>query len=369
MATRLSMLGVKVVLFTPLSSYIKLKLYRCKFAYKMIPLPPKIHFVLTNSSILTKLYICYFNIFQNLYNFQCWHVTTGYPVGVLASMSLTPKGIPFFIQCVGIDIQKDESLNYGYRLDIRVDNLFRQWVPKASLLLAISDAVVHEYQALNIPKEKFYLLPRGVDCSRFINLRINRSSLRKKYNFSNKIVYLTVGRYHKKKNFEGLLQTYMKLPKKVFNDSLLVFCGQGIRKNFEKNNITFDSDSVIFIEPSTSLDFNMPQDEIVELMIAADVFTFPSFIETFGIVLIEAMAAGLPVITSNRSGCNFVAQNGKYARLINPSELHTLEDAMIEFFYSYNIRENYSKLSIERASEFDWDIVTNQLHKLLIKYS
>jgi glycosyltransferase involved in cell wall biosynthesis len=113
----------------------------------------------------------------------------------------------------------------------------------------------------------------------------------------------------------------------------------------------------------------MPQDEIVELMIAADVFTFPSFIETFGIVLIEAMAAGLPVITSNRSGCNFVAQNGKYARLINPCDLSTLENALIEMYYSKNARISYSDLSKNRALEFDWNIITNKLHELLIKNS
>ena len=60
----------------------------------------------------------------------------------------------------------------------------------------------------------------------------------------------------------------------------------------------------------------LPATALVALYQAADVFVFPSLIETFGIVIVEAMAAGLPIIVSDAPGCRDVVRHGEDGMMV-----------------------------------------------------
>jgi len=85
----------------------------------------------------------------------------------------------------------------------------------------------------------------------------------------------------------------------------------------------------------------------------ASVFAFPSLDEGFGMPVLEAMAAGTPVITSNRSALPEVA--GDAALLVNPEDTDELGRALAEVTGSEDLRRELARRGLERAKTFRWE--------------
>jgi glycosyltransferase involved in cell wall biosynthesis len=85
----------------------------------------------------------------------------------------------------------------------------------------------------------------------------------------------------------------------------------------------------------------------------ASIFAFPSLDEGFGMPVLEAMAAGIPVITSNRSALPEVA--GDAAILVDPLDIPGLADAMKRLAIDEELRQEYTLRGRERTRLFTWD--------------
>ena len=85
----------------------------------------------------------------------------------------------------------------------------------------------------------------------------------------------------------------------------------------------------------------------------AGIFAFPSLDEGFGMPVLEAMAAGCPVITSNRSALPEVA--GDAALLVDPEDTAALADALQRFADNASLRQEYVEKGCRRAAEFTWE--------------
>jgi glycosyltransferase involved in cell wall biosynthesis len=97
----------------------------------------------------------------------------------------------------------------------------------------------------------------------------------------------------------------------------------------------------------------VPQEHLPALYNAASVFVFPSLHEGFGLPVLEAMACGTPVITSNVSALPEVA--GDAAILVDPGDAHAIADAVNHVWSEPTERERRSRAGIERAAAFTWD--------------
>ena len=362
-AKRLTVLGHRPVILVPLSCFLKNFRLRKKLPYKLLPLPPKLNIILLErSGAFLFLLEKYFSLLQSFYRFDVWHVTIGYPIGVAVIRFAERKNIPHLVRCVGSDIQVDQSINYGLRLDYRVDKLIRHWLPKADALIAISNTVVKEYELLNIESSKIVRIPNGVDIDR-LSVSIDKNKIRKIFNIDpDDFVMLTVGRYHPKKNFESIIEIAKKLKDKAdFKFKFIIF-GSGNECLNDVINKELLSD-VVKIIPNNSEAFNfdeLPDNHLISLYRLSDIFLFPSFIETFGIVLIEAMAAGLPVITSDGPGCIDIVDGGTFGRVIPPLNIEQYANEIIFFKNNKDVMVSYRNLSEERASQFSWDSVVEK---------
>jgi len=98
----------------------------------------------------------------------------------------------------------------------------------------------------------------------------------------------------------------------------------------------------------------VPDDDLVALYSGCRVFVYPSLYEGFGLPVLEAMACGAPVVTSNNSSMAEIAKNA--AILIDPRS-HTQLTRAIEMILDLNL-ENYQKMaqaSLNRAREYTWE--------------
>lgn len=139
---------------------------------------------------------------------------------------------------------------------------------------------------------KFRILNNAIDTKKYcFDIQI-REKMRKKLNIdANELLIGHVGRFSPPKNHDFLIDIFEKIDKKT--QSKLIMVGEGelqahIKDKVDKAGLT---DKVIFTGVRT---------DVSDLLQAMDVFLFPSLFEGFGIVALEAQAAGLPVVVSER---------------------------------------------------------------------
>ena len=98
--------------------------------------------------------------------------------------------------------------------------------------------------------------------------------------------------------------------------------------------------------------FVSPEDKVY-LYNLAELFVYPSFFEGFGFPPLEAMACGVPTITSNTSSLPEIA--GEAAIMIDPYDIEELAWAMEKILSDSSLSKEMSKRSLERAKIFSWD--------------
>lgn len=96
----------------------------------------------------------------------------------------------------------------------------------------------------------------------------------------------------------------------------------------------------------------LPGQDMPALYCGASVFLFPSLSEGFGIPIIEAMACGTPVITSNLSAMPEVA--GKGALLVDPYDEHAIANQILELEKNAVLRKEQQEYGLQRAKQFSW---------------
>lgn len=104
------------------------------------------------------------------------------------------------------------------------------------------------------------------------------------------------------------------------------------------------------------------QDDLVALYGAAAVFAYPSLAEGFGLPVVEAMACGAPVVTSDVSSLPEVA--GAAARLVDPLDVDALGAALRELLERPDERERLRELGLRRAAEFSWEATARRTIEL-----
>jgi len=97
----------------------------------------------------------------------------------------------------------------------------------------------------------------------------------------------------------------------------------------------------------------IPLEDMPVLLSAAEALVFPSLDEGFGLPLIEAMACGCPVISSNRSAIPEVT--GDAALLVDPENIEALVGAMKRVLDHPAEREELKRRGLERAAQFSWE--------------
>ncbi len=156
---------------------------------------------------------------------------------------------------------------------------------------------------------------------------------------------LAVGTLEPRKNLGRLLDAYARLDADLRQAHPLVIAGGGGWKNEALLARCAEIGTAYRLEPDGDADLSL-------LYSAAAVFVYPSLAEGFGLPVIEAMACGAPVITSNVSSMPEVA--GDAAWLIDPLDTEDLRDALDELLAHPDHRQRLRALGRQRAATFSW---------------
>jgi glycosyltransferase involved in cell wall biosynthesis len=158
-------------------------------------------------------------------------------------------------------------------------------------------------------------------------------------------VILHVGAIQKRKNLARLVEAFETLP----HDWRLVLAGPADGYGAAEIIARIDRSPR---RQDIELTGYLPDEDLENLYRRARIFAFPSLDEGFGMPVLDAMAAGVPVLTSTRSALPEVAGNA--AMLADPEDTDALAHALQLLTGSIDLREEYRRKGVERAGEFSW---------------
>ena len=187
-----------------------------------------------------------------------------------------------------------------------------------NLILVPSGSTEKELIGKGIDPRKIRLFPRGVDTNRFHPSRRNEKFLKERFKAGDGPKVLYVGRISKEKDLHILAQAFIDLTRTI-KDAELVIVGDGPYLN--------DFKDLLAGSPCIFTGF-LEGDELSSTYASCDLFAFPSATDTFGNVVLEAQASGLPVIVTNCGGpCENMIPD-KTGLIVPAGEVQSLLDAL-----------------------------------------
>lgn len=213
------------------------------------------------------------------------------------------------------------------------------------------------------------VLPTGLSEQAYEMNEQRARTIRERYGRGRRYVFCTVSRLDKEKNQYFLLRCIRKLKAKVGDDFLMMIVGDGAeRETLIRCACELQiSDVVSFIGA-------VPNGEVKDYLFASDAFLFTSKSETQGIVLAEAMAAGLPVVAVSACGVNDIVNdrvNGYLTEEIEEAFAARVEELIrhpskIEVFGQEAVRtaQNYRMDHIAAQAEEDYQMVLQEKRRI-----
>jgi glycosyltransferase involved in cell wall biosynthesis len=200
---------------------------------------------------------------------------------------------------------------------------------------------------MSIPGEQITVIPLGVgsefrpiDDPRLLEPTKAQCGLPDRF-----VLYL--GTLEPRKGIDTLIHAYHKVAPQVEHD--LVIAG----KRGWYTEPLFELVRELQLERRIHFTGYVPDDLLPALLNLADLFVFPSRYEGFGLPPLEAMACGVPVITSNASSLPEVV--GDAGLMVPPDDSHVLSDALYQALGSQPLRDELVRKGLARARQFTWE--------------
>jgi glycosyltransferase involved in cell wall biosynthesis len=233
---------------------------------------------------------------------------------------------------------------------------FRTLIPlsikKSSRIITVSEAtktdMVKRFKYLKPGKMK--VIHHGVDLFKENKDRSPEKYL-ENYGLKAKEFFLFIGTLEPRKNIISIIKAFHHVrqsSEKHREKYKLVIVG---KKGWFYDEI-FETVKSLHLEEMVVFTGYVSEEEKQALLLKSFLFVYPSFYEGFGIPVLEAMAGGVPVITSNVSSLPEVA--GEAALLINPLDWQEIAAAMLKLLSDQRLYETLSQKSLGQAKKFSW---------------
>lgn len=221
----------------------------------------------------------------------------------------------------------------------------------AEHILCNSQATAREIvDFYGFPESKITVTPLAHDDKRF-----------KPLNLPHKNYFLYVGRHDVHKNLIRLVEAFAKVSRQQDYELWLV----GSQHPKYSPQVRQRAAELGVAEKVRLMDY-LPEDQLNRVMNQAIALVFPSLWEGFGLPVLEAMACGTPVITSNVSALPEAA--GDAALLINPYKIDDIADAMCQVAADSQLRRQLQAAGLKRSQQFSWSKTGQQTAEVLQRF-
>lgn len=299
----------------------------------------------------TKVNKSYTSLISNLdlENIDLVHAHSLFINGGIANKLKKEKGIKYITAVRSTDV----VTFFKYMIHLRKKGV--EILKNAEKIIFISPPykkfLIDNYIPDNLKKEienKSIVIPNGINDYWLNNIfenkvRENKNSLDKKI----KLIY--AGQFLKRKQIDKAILAVQKLSAEGYNIQLDII-GKGKEQKSIEEQIS--QNPKLF-----NLYGYMNKKELLEMYRYSDIFIMPSYNETFGLVYIEAMSQGLPIIYTQNEGVDGYFEQGSVGYAVNPDNINDMVEKI------KLIADNYAEMSenaVREAQRFSWDKVSGQ---------
>ncbi len=220
-----------------------------------------------------------------------------------------------------------------------------------------SNYMKRELQSLfGLPFEKINVIPNGININMFNGVEKDYD-FRRKYALDNEKIILFMGRLVYEKGVQHLISAMPKILA-GYHDAKLVIAGKGgmldeLRAQVNSLGI---SNKVYFTG-------YMDSKQVCKMYKCADVSVFPSTYEPFGIVALEAMLSGTPVVVSDIGGLNEIVEHGVDGMKSYAGNPNSLADSILALLYNPQLADSVVKKAKAKVkNEFNWAKIAQDTH-------
>jgi glycosyltransferase involved in cell wall biosynthesis len=220
-------------------------------------------------------------------------------------------------------------------------------VDNADKIICVSKRTMKEApKYYGFSKNKCVYIPNGVDVLKFRQKRMK----------SKKPTIGFVGFLHEHKGVHFLLNAMSYVVREI-PDAFLVIIGTGSgMKRFKRMTSNLGISKNVFFAG------RVLDEDLIRWYNTFDLFVLPSQYEGFGLVVLEAMAAGTPVIVSDTGNLPELAKDSGF--VVDPENTTELSDKIIKILLDENLRKRLSKNCLRKIKKFDWKYIVKKTEKL-----
>jgi len=233
---------------------------------------------------------------------------------------------------------------------------WKKYVHKVKKIHVTTKSELEEmHKFLEIPYEKMTIIQHGVNHDFFIpsiDKDATRKNILSKLNIPEQKYFLHVGELNfVRKNLKRVIDAFNKCRQSGLKHNLII----AGKHTLELENICHNQPGIFILDW-------LPNNDLLELIQGADAFLLPSIHEGFGMPLVEAMACGIPCISSNIHSPPYVI--GECGILVDPYDVSAISNAMLSLANDPTLLDELSEKSFKHSNDFSWEKNAQQIFKL-----
>jgi glycosyltransferase involved in cell wall biosynthesis len=330
-----------------------MNIFRSQYAFFRAHLPPTLRSIWYLTSIR-------YNDYDVIHLMAFGHLLIDF-VNLMAkrknkNIIITIHGFPKYVEREG---QANIFIKLLYNVYFRT--LGKHTINSANTITVPSTFVAKECLKNHISNSKIQTVSNGIDLGLYTPIRSDE--LENKYIITeDDILLLSIGRVYWFKGFEYAIESIPLLAKKTNRPIKYMIIGQiedhtyfsVLNRQIERLNL---KDSVIF----TGF---VDQKFKLSALSRANVFLIPSVHETFGIVTLEAMAMGKPIVASHIEGIRDILEHMNTGILVSAAEPERISDAIVTLLDNAELNKKLSSNAKYKVKEYDWERIADRYERI-----
>lgn len=248
--------------------------------------------------------------------------------------------------------------------DLAVREIERWAARAADAVLVNSSALKREIATGLGAQAKTEILPGGVDPARFTGFQsdANLAAFRGCLAAPDEILLTYVGRLDQEKGIDTLINAFAKALR-AHGKMKLAIAGRGDLQPLIENHIR-----QLQLENSVRLLGYLQGEVLKSVYRVSDIHLCPSRYEPFGLVALEAMAAGAPIIAGDTGGLADIVEDGKSGLRFRPEDVGALANSILSLAHDKTLRRRLAEGAQNRAEKFAWPRIAKQAATLYEKF-
>lgn len=272
---------------------------------------------------------------------QAISLNAGFGMGIRKTLRT-----PYVVWAQGSDV---------YLMPVWLKRLVSRCIIKnAAAVIGLTEHMRREIQS--ICSREVVVIPNGVETVSFGSLP------RKQNQINDEQVVLFVGRLIAVKGVRYLIEAVNIITRQGKQSIKLVVIGDGPERG---NLVSLVKE--LRLEERVEFKGLVPNQDIPEHMGAADIFALPSLSEGFPVTIVEAMAAGLPIVTSRICGLSEIVTEGENGFLVKPGDSGALAEKLLLLLVDEQMRRQISQNNRGKAKQYSWEAVVDKLERVYLQ--